>query len=151
MLQRRRTIASIPDGLMKTDEMIRKGRAVCRKLNTEKTEYVLALPKAAADLNDLYGFITLRIDEDVYKESKYDNIEAGVRAVCYTLVPNEEWATTEFDGELVMGDKCTVSVASGKEGMIVKCSESDTVLFEVIAVTPAMGGYEEAMVTVKVL
>lgn len=163
MLQKRRMIASIPDGLCTTAAKIRKGRLVMRKYNAANKRYELSLPTSADTVTDVYGFMTLRIDEDVHKESYYDEVESGVKAVVYTLVPNESWGTTEFDGTLAVGDKCTVSTDSGKEGKIRKITSKTTgfgesavttyedALFEVVAVYPAMGGYEEAMIDVRVL
>lgn len=149
MLQKRRMIASIPDGLCNTNEVIRKGRAVVRKL--VNGAYVYALPATADEAKAVYGFATLRIDEDTHKESYYDSIPAGVKAVVYTLVPNESWATTEFVAPLVVGDKCVVEFAGDNKGKLKKAGDTDTPLFEVVAVTPAMGGYEEALVDVRVL
>ena len=147
MLQKRRDLGSIPDGLGVTATAIRKGTAVTRKF--VNGVYTFAKPTAKED--EIYGFITLRIDDNEHKDSYYDVIPAGKKVVVYTLVKNNEWATTEFDGTLAIGDKCIVSVASGKQGKLVKAEVSDTPLFEVIGVSNAMAGYEEAMVTVKVL
>ena len=151
MLQKRRMIASIPDGLCNTAEEIVKGRAVVRKYDAATGTYVYALPTTAAEAKNVYGFITLRIDEDVHKESYYDKIDKGVKAVVYTLVPNESWGTTEFDGTLAVGDKCIVSSTAGKLGMLVKAGAADTPQFEVVAKYPALGGYEDSMIDVRVI
>ena len=145
MLQKRRDLGSIPDGLGVTAEAIRKGTAVTRKF----VDGVYTYAKPAAEADEIYGFITLRIDDNEHPDSHYDMIPAGKKAVVYTLVKNNEWATTEFDGELAIGDKCNVSYTGETAGKLVK-AEADG-LFEVIGVTAAMAGYEEAMVTVKVL
>lgn len=150
MLQKRRTIASIPDGLNATTEKIRKGSVVCRKFNSTTKKFELSLPTTADEAKAVYGFITLRIDEDTHKESYYDDIDAGVKGVVYTLVPNEEWGTTEFDGTIAVGDKLVVSFASGTKGKLVAAG-SNTPQFECVRTTPALGGYEEPMIDVKVL
>lgn len=151
MLQKRRMIASIPDGLCKTTSTIKKGSAVVRKLDSTTGEYVYALPASAEEAKDIYGFITLRIDEDTHKDSYYDTIDSGTRAVVYTLVPNESWGTTEFSGTLAVGDKVMASGVTATAGKLVKVGDNDTAQFEVIATYPAMGGYEEAMIDVRVL
>ena len=150
MLQKRRSIASIPDGLMATATDIRKGRAVIRKFNGTTGKYEIALPSTADEAKAIYGFVTLRIDENVYKESHYDLIPAGTKAVVYTSVTNEEWATTEFVGTLAIGDKVVPSFTGGDKGKLMKVT-TETPMYEIIGVSPAMGGYEEAMVTFKIL
>lgn len=151
MLQKRRTIASIPDGLCDTAKKIRKGRCVIRKYDTKKKDYVFDLPSSADEAKTVYGFITLRIDEDTHKESYYDDIDAGKKAVVYTLVPNESWGTTEFEGSPVIGDKMIVDSAGENAGKLKVAGSSDTAQFEVVAVYPALGGYEEPMIDVRVL
>lgn len=150
MLQKRRSTATIPDGLMATKTEMKKGRGVIRKLNATTKQYEIALPSTADEAKDIYGFVTLRIDENVYKESYYDVIPAGTKAVVYTSVKNEEWATTEFVGPLVVGDKAVISFTGADAGKLIKVTTEDP-MYEIIAVSPAMGGYEEAMVTFKIL
>lgn len=150
MLQKRRSIASIPDGLMATATEIRKGRGVIRKLNATTKQYEIALPSTAEEAKDIYGFVTLRIDENVYKESYYDLIPAKKKAVVYTAVKNEEWATTEFKGALAVGDKAVISFTGVDAGKLIKVT-TETPMFEIIGTSPALGGYEEAMVTFKIL
>lgn len=151
MLQKRRTISAIPDGLCNTAEEIVKGRAVVRKYDTDKKDFVYALPTTADEAKAVYGFITLRIDEDTHKDSYYDTIPADKKAVVYTLVKNEEWATTEFEDTLAVGDKCVVDYSGDNKGKLKKAGAEDTAQFEVTEVTPAMGGYEYPLVSVKVL
>lgn len=141
MLFKRRDLGAMPDGLMKASVELTKGMLVQRKL--VDGEYVIALPEANATV---YGFVTLREDEAVYKISHYDKIEAGKRAVVYTLVKDNEWATDQFEGELTVGSLAK----AGTNGKVVAASKEDA-LFEVIEVTEAMAGYENALVTVKVL
>lgn len=150
MLQKRRSIASIPDGLMATNAEMKKGSAVIRKLNATTGKYEIALPSTVDEAKDIYGFVTLRIDEDTHKDSYYDTIAKGVKAVVYTSVKNEEWATTEFVGSPAVGTKL-VAEFSGEDAGKLKAVTTEDPMFEVIAVTPAMGGYEEAMISFKIL
>lgn len=148
MLQKHRDIGSLPDGLMAVAQDTVKGSAVVRKLVDGK--YVLALPSSAEEAKNFYGFVTLDIEYREHKGSYYDVIPAGTLAVCYTRVPNNEWKTTEFDGELAIGDKCVISHEGATAGKVVKASDANATL-EVIGLIGAMAGYEEAMVIVKVL
>lgn len=141
MLQKRRDLGTMPDGLMKASVELTKGMIVQRKL--VDGEYVIALPEEG---KPVYGFVTLRDDEAVYKLSSYDQIEKGKRAVVYTLVKDNEWATDQFEGELKIGDL----VAAGTNGKLVAAGDSNAIM-EVIGVSKAMAGYEFPMVTVKVL
>ena len=45
----------------------------------------------------------------------------------------------------------TVAFDGTNKGKLKKVTTGDTNLFEVVAVYPAMGGYEEAMIDVRVL
>lgn len=144
MLQKRRDMGSIPDGLCKTAAEMKKGMVVTRKYNSDTKEFELAFPQEG---DSLYGFVTLRIDEKTHKGSYYDTIPKGVRATCYTLVKHNEWATDQFTGELAVGDKASV----GTDGKLVKQTSPEKAVFEVIGLIPAMGGYEYPMVEVKVL
>ena len=139
LFKHRVTTASMPDGLMACDVELTKGMIVARELAGGK--YKIVLPKSATEV---YGFVTLREDEAVYKASHYDVIPAGKKAVVYTLVKDHEWRTDQFTGELVVGDK----VAAGTDGKLVKASEG---FAEVIGVTKAMAGYENPCVIVKIL
>lgn len=147
MLQKRRDLGSIPDGLGTTATEMKKGRAVVRKFVEGVLTY--ALPATAEEAQNVYGFVTLRIDDKHHTDQYHDMIPAGVKAVAYTLVKHNEWATTEFDGELQLGDKCGIAYEGDKAGKVVKATENP--LFEVVGVSGAMAGYNEAMVVVKVL
>lgn len=148
MLQKRRfDEKSLPDGLMKTKVEMTKGMIVARKL--EDGEYKIVLPEST-DGEGVYGFVTLREDEAVYKASYYDKIPANTRAVVYTLVKDAEWATDQFEdeiGSLNIGDKLFANTT----GKLKKVSSGETALFELIGKQEAMAGYENAMVIVKVL
>lgn len=148
MLQKRRfDEKSLPDGLMKTKVEMTKGMIVARKL--ESGEYKIVLPEDTKG-TDVYGFVTLREDEAVYKSSYYDKIPANTRAVVYTLVKDAEWATDQFEdeiGSLNIGDKLFANTT----GKLKKVSSGETALFELIGKQEAMAGYENAMVIVKVL
>lgn len=154
MLQKRRDLGSIPDGLGTVEENINKGSAVVRVINADTGEITYKLPSTADEAKNIYGFVTLRIDDKLRTEKFYDVIEAGSKAVCYTLVKNNEWATTEFVGTestLKYGTKLSVGYEGKNKGKLVVASGSDTALFEVVGYTPAMGGYEDPLLTVKVL
>lgn len=144
MLQTRRIIASLPDGLCDAGEKLTKGRLVARSLKTDKSGYEL---KLATTNDDVYGFVTLRIDSNEHKMSYYDEIEKGKKAVVYTLVKNEEYGTDQFKGEIGIGD----FVSCDTDGTLKKETEKASALFEVVATYPAMGGYEKPMIDVKVL
>lgn len=141
-LQKRRDLGTMPDGLMKTSVEVTKGMLVQRKLING--EYQIALPEEG---NAVYGFVTLREDEAVYKAAHYDVIEKGKRAVVYTLVKDNEWATDQFEGEFKIG----ALAKAGTNGKLVAASSKEDALFEVIGVSAAWAGYEFPMVTVKVL
>lgn len=148
MLAKVRDMASIPDGLMKAKVDLKRGMIVCRKL--EDGEYKITLP---SDTNgtDVYGFVTLREDESIYARSYYDEIKAGKRAVVYTLVKDNEWATDQIkEGEfasLAVGDK----MYANTDGTLGKVSSGETALFECIGKRKALAGYEKDTVIVKVL
>lgn len=144
MLQKHRDLGSMPDGLMKTKVEMTKGMAVARKLNAETKQYEICLP---AEGDVIYGFVDARIDEKIYRFSEYDVIPAGKRAVVYTLVKDNEWRTDQFEGELAIGDLCAV----GTNGKLVKTTETDKAVFEIVGVQAAMAGYEFPMVVAKVL
>lgn len=141
-LQKHRDLGSMPDGLMKTKVELTKGMAVTRRLNNGV--YEIDLP-ATGDA--IYGFVDARIDEKVYRFSAYDVIPAGTRAVVYTLVKDNEWRTDQFEGQLTVGDLCAV----GTNGKLVKTTNNDAAVFEIVGVQAAMAGYENAMVVAKVL
>lgn len=147
MLRKVRDLGTMPDGLMKANVDLVRGMIVSRKL--ESGEYKIVLPEDTTG-EGVYGFVTLREDEAVYKESHYDKIAKGTRAVVYTLVKDNEWATDQFEGDLSslnIGDKMYANTS----GKLAKVSSSETPLFELIGKQEAMAGYENAMVIVKVL
>lgn len=147
MLRKYRDLGSMPDGLMKTNVEVTKGMIVARKL--VDGEYKIALPEDTTGAG-VYGFVTLREDEAVYKESYYDVIPKDTRAVVYTLVVDNEWATDQFEdtySSLAIGDKLFANTT----GKLKKVTASETPLFELIGKQDAMAGYENAMLIVKVL
>ena len=148
MLMKHRDLGSMPDGLCRVNADIRKGSGVVRKLVDGK--YVLALPSTADEAKNFYGFVTLDIEFKEHKGSYYDTIAKDSLAVCYTRVQNNEWKTTEFNGELAVGDKCAIGYTGEAAGKVVKVTD-DTATMEVVGLIAAMGGYEEAMVIVKLL
>lgn len=147
MLRKRRDLGTMPDGLMKAKEDLVKGMIVARTL--KDGSYVIAKPKNETDA-EVYGFVTLREDEATYKESHYDNIAAGQRAVVYTLVKDNEWATDQFEDDLEsleVGDKLFANTT----GKLKKVTSEEKAIVELIDKQEAMAGYEKAMVVVKVL
>lgn len=148
MLMKHRDLGSMPDGLCRVAEDIKKGTAVVRKLVDGK--YVLAKPTSAAEAKAFYGFVTLDIEYKEHKGSYYDVIAKDSLAVCYTRVKDNEWKTTEFDGELAVGDKCAVAFEGAAAGKVVKVTDGSETM-EVIGLIAPMAGYEEAMVIVKLL
>lgn len=153
MLQKRRDLGSMPDGLGIVNEDIIKGSLVVRTIASDG-EIVYKLPETEEEASNVYGFVTLRIDDKLRTEKHYDTIEANTRAVCYTLVKNNEWATTEFVGTetaLQSGTKLSVGYEGKEKGKLVVATGSSTPLFEVVCYTPALGGYEDPLLTVKVL
>ena len=147
MLRKRRDLGTMPDGLMKAKEDLVKGMIVARTL--EDGSYVITKPKDTTGAG-VYGFVTLREDEATYKESHYDNISAGQRAVVYTLVKDNEWATDQFEGDLKslnIGDKLFANTT----GKLKKVTSGEKAIVELIDKQEAMAGYEKAMVVVKVL
>lgn len=148
-LQKRRDLASMPDGLMDTSVEVTKGMIVTRVFNADTGEFEIALPKTEDDV--IYGFVTLRQDSTEKPSDEYDKIDAGIKAVVYTLVRDNEWATDQFTGALEIGDLAMIDVAN--PGKIKKCDEANKAkaLFQVTEFIPAMQGYKYDMVTVKVL
>lgn len=147
MLRKVRDLGTMPDGLMKANVDLVRGMIVSRKLVSG--EYKIVLPENTTG-EGVYGFVTLREDEAVYKESHYDKIAKDTRAVVYTLVKDNEWATDQFEDSfesLNVGDKLFANTT----GKLKKVSSGETALFELIGKQPAMAGYENAMLIVKVL
>lgn len=144
LFKHRVTDASIPDGLMDASVELTKGMIVGRKLNADTGKYEIVLP---ADGVEVYGFVTLREDSAVLRESFYDKIEKGHKAVVYTLVKNHSWRTDQYTGELVVGDK----VVAGTDGKLVKHTEGGEAIAEVIEVNGAWVGYENPTITVRIL
>lgn len=154
MLQKRRDLGSMPDGLGVTASAINKGTAVVRKFVTGK--YTYAKPSTLAEAQDVYGFIELRIDDNEHPAKYYDTIASGKKAVVYTLVKNNEWATTEFiAGTYAKGDKLAVDFTEANAGKLRKVdtvtNPTEVALFEVVAVQSAGAGYTDGLLTVKVL
>ena len=148
MLMKHRDQSSIPDGLCRVAQDTKKGSGVIRKLVGGKE--VLALPSSADEAKKFTGFVTLDIEYSEHKGSYYDTIKKGELAVCYTRVPNNEWKTTEFDGELNVGDKCAIGYEGDKAGKVVKVSDGSETMV-VIGKIAAMAGYEYPMVIVRLL
>lgn len=154
MLQKYRDKGSIPEGLCRVNADIKKGSAVIRKV-VERKE-VLALPSTADEAKDFTGFVTLDIEYNEHKGSYYDVIAKDSLAVCYTRVPNNEWKTTEFVGNLNVGDKCVIGYKDKEDAGKVRAvkagaPDNEVATLEVIGKSAAMAGYEEPMVVVRIL
>lgn len=150
MLQKYRDLGSIPDGLCRVAQDTVKGSGVIRKLADGKE--VLALPSTKEEAAAFTGFVTLDIEYSEHKGSYYDVIPKGSLAVCYTKVKDNEWKTTEFVGELAVGDKCCIGyTAETDAGKVKKVATGETATLEVIGKVAAMAGYENPMVIVRVL
>lgn len=147
-LMKHRDKGSIPEGLCRVAQDTVKGSAVIRKFVSGKE--VLALPSTADEARDFTGFVTLDIEYNEHKGSYYDTIKKGELAVCYTRVPMNEWKTTEFVGDLNVGDKCVIGYSGAQAGKVIAAS-SVTPTLEVIGKISAMAGYEKPMVVVRVL
>lgn len=150
MLQPIRVIASIPDGLNKAKEELKRGMIVSTEVSGG--EYLIKKPTGHDDKR-IYGFVDLREDEAVYARSYYDTIEKDRRCQVNTLVLNEEWATDQVEGfsGLTVGDKMVASA----NGTLVKY-ESGThtnpaVVFELVGKRAALSGFEKDTVIVKVV
>lgn len=148
MLMKHRDLGSMPDGLCRVAENVTKGMGLVRKL--VDGVYVLAKPTSAEEAKAFYGFVTLDIEYKEHKGSYYDEIEKGTLAVCYTRVKDNEWKTTEFNGELAVGDKCAIGFSGANAGKVVKVSDGSETM-EVVGKIAPMAGYEQAMVIVKLL
>lgn len=145
-----RDMASIPDGLCRVAQDTVKGSAVIRKVVEGKE--VLALPTTLEEATAFSGFVTLDIEYNEHKGSYYDTIKKGELAVMYTRVPMNEWKTTEFVGEFKIGDKACIGFTDENDkGKVIKASPETNATLEVVGVIPAMGGYEKAMVAVRIL
>ncbi len=148
MLQKRRDLGSIPDGLGVLAEDTIKGTAVVRKIVNGIVTY--AKPATEAEAKNIYGFVTLRIDEKNHPDANYDKMKAGKKAVAYTWVKNNEWATTEFTGDLVVGQKAGIGFTGEDKGKVIAATDANATL-EVVNVTGAMNTYSAPLVTVKIL
>lgn len=151
MLQKRIDKGSIPIGLFRVAQDTKKGTAVIKKYNGSTKKFELVKPSTEEEALAFDGFVTLDIESNEHKESYYDTVKKGSLAVMYTRNPYNEWGTTEFDGELAVGDTACISHEGDKAGKVVKQTDVSKATLEVVSVTPAMGGYEEAMVNVRIL
>lgn len=145
MLFKRRDFACLPDGLMDASVELVRGMVVARKYSATKGEYEVVMPTTAGAT--LYGFVTAREDEALYSLAQNDKIEAGRKCVVYTLVKDNEWATDQYTGALAVTDL----VKAGADGKLVKTTVAEEAFAEVVGVTSAGAGYENSLVTVKVL
>lgn len=61
----------------------------------------------------------------------------------YTSVKNEEWATTEFVGPLVAGDKVVAGFDWCCTGKLIKVTTGRSYVHEIIALYLPMGGMKK--------
>lgn len=146
---------SVPIGLYHVNEDMKKGTAVYLKFvaatDNEPAKFVLTKPTTADEAKDFFGFVTLAIEFKEHKESYYDMLDTLEPVVCYTRAHNVAFKTTEFVGELTVGDKCVIGYESADAGKVRKAKDGEAVTMEVMEVFAAMAGYEEAMVAVRML
>lgn len=146
---------SVPIGLYYVNEDMKKGTAVVLKFvaatDSEPAKFVFAKPSTADEAKDFYGFVTLAIEFKEHKEGYYDMLDTKEPVVCYTREHNVAFKTTEFVGELAVGDKCVIGYESADSGKVRKAKDGETATMEVMEVFSAMAGYEEAMVAVRML
>jgi hypothetical protein len=118
MLSKRIDLGSIPMGIYEAGEELTKGRAVVVK--TGKLYHPTTKDEAGAVL----GLCTYRVESPEGGEiADHDTIPSGTKAVVYTLVSNNMWATSEFVGvvgDFTAGDDVSVSYKAGEEGQLVK-------------------------------
>lgn len=126
MLSKRIDLNSIPFGLYKTKQDMVKGRLVKFNDKTAELEY-------AEKDDEAQAFITLRMETMEGSDQSLDTIKKGTRAVAYTLVPNNIWATSEVEGidKLNVGDPLNCA----KEGKLSKCQDGQSGKFVVVEKT----------------
>lgn len=136
MLLKRIDLGSIPVGFYKAGEDIVKGRAVVVRDNEV---YHCA---TADEAKNPLGFATLVIDTKEGGDiADHDVIKKGKPVVVYTIVKNNMWGTTEFVGDLKVGDKLAVDYSEGNEGKLIKATAEDTAIAEVFDFSKA-GSYD---------
>lgn len=106
MIIRRIGLGSLDLGLYEAGEDLVKGRVVC--LKSGKIVY----PTATTDV--ALGFVNGAIDTNEGSDLDYDVVKKGKKVTVQTLVKNNMFATTEYDGTLASGDELTFEVNTGK-------------------------------------
>jgi len=157
MLQKRIDLGSQPYGLAIAGEDIVKGSAVIVKLDSGV--WTAFLPTTQAEADAVKGFATYRMEDEFGADTAHDTILEGSRLVIYTLVKDNMWATTQFDGTLVAGDELVVDYSSDHKGSLRKLTTTATtgevatgraVQFVVYSAQSAGAGYTSGMVNVTV-
>lgn len=156
MFQKHRMTNPIPDGLYCIDADMPKGTAVFRKFiagtDEKPAEFILTKPTSEDEAKDFYGFIDAEIEFKEHKESFYDVIKKGTRTRCYTRVRDNSIKTTEFVGDLAIGDKCVIGYADKVDaGKVRKATTGETATLEVVETFAEGTAYEFAMVAVRLL
>ena len=151
MLQKHRSIASIPDGLCYPAEDMKKGTAVIKKYDPTVGDYVFAIPSTAEEAQNFYGFITRDIRYDDHTKKFYDTCLKEEMATVYARVPNESWKTTEYVGDLAVGDLCAVGYEEADRGKVRKAKTGETATMKVVELFEANTTYIDAMAAVAYL
>lgn len=154
MLQKRIDLGSIPFGLARAGEDIVKGSAVVVRL--VGGELKAFYPTTEAEANAVKGFATFRIETNDKSDKDHDVVKAGGWVVIYTLVKNNQWATTQMDGTVAKGDNLVVGFGANDKGKLRRLSAAEVTAnrkaqFNAYDVTTAGAGYTDAMVEADVL
>lgn len=149
MLQKRIDTGSIPYGLATFQEDVVKGMAVCTKfVDGQEVAY---LPSTQEEADAVCGFATYRIEFEDKSDVDYEVLKAGKKYTIYTLVKNNVWGTTEFVGDVKVGDKLVVDYQDNKGKLVPVADSGRTPQFEVVRVQPAGTIFTKAMIDVRVL
>lgn len=142
MLQKRIDIGYIAIGTAIASVAMNKGTVVVIQYvgGVEK-----AIPCALSTTAGVKGFAfkTVRNDEGTYKDN--DTIAIGERMTVCSLVRGNVWATTEFTGAFVAGDKLAIV-----DGKLVAVA-AGVAMFEVVETEAAGRVYTDALLNVRVL
>lgn len=155
MLQKRIDLGSIPYGLAIAGEDLTKGDAVIVKVNSGVLKAYRPTTQAEADA--VMGFVTFRIEEEGKADKDFETLKAGKRVVIYTLVKNNQWATTQFVGTPALGDNLVVGYTAETDAGKLRALTAGEVtaqrkpMFRTYARYTAGQGYTDPMVEVDVL
>lgn len=155
MFRKYRLPFPVPEGRYAIDKDMKKGTAVFCKFvaatDSEPEKFILSLPTTADESKDFFGWVDSEIEFTEHKESYYDLLPANKLTRCYMRSKNDAIATTEFVGELSVGDKCVIGYEEADAGKVRKAKESETPTLIVEETFDAITAYEYAMVAVRML